>query len=112
MLRDRDVLDHVDGDPQPVAVQRADHVARDAGATHAAQDDRAHAGGVGQRLGGMADRVAAAALVPEPEDGPQDPGWIGRSDGLGIVEIDQGCGQADGFSASSISMTGMSSRTG
>jgi hypothetical protein len=102
---------HLDRHPQPAAEQGAEEVAADRGAPHPAHHDRGDAVRGRKARGLQPGLVPGADLAGETADEIQHPPRVARAHRADVVEVDHRA-PAAGFSASSISITGMSSRTG
>jgi hypothetical protein len=107
-----------DRDAQPGRGHGRQHVPRDGRAPHPADRDRGDAVALGQRVRREPGGIRLAALRGKAGDRVEHPARIGGSKRRPVVEIDhrfflaEGFRAVEGFSASSISMTGIPSRTG
>src|SRR5207249_2043675 len=101
---------NVHGNAETLPEQGADELAGDGRASHPAACDRRDAVRRWKTLGSRADRIADPEVLPRSRDNPEHAAGIAGGDGAFVVEVDHFV--PAGFSASSISITGMSSRTG
>ena len=100
----------VDRHGEALAEDLSQHVTRDGRAPHATEDHRGHAVQVGEPLGPQACLVRRARMVGERSDDAQHVRGVDLAERRFVVEVDQR--PVPGFSASSMSITGIPSRTG
>ena len=103
---------HLDGDGQPVPEGLSQDVAGHRGPAHAAEHDRSHIVDRGQSGRRPSGRIPRLHVGAEVRHRAQHVAGIERPQRRDVVEIDRRHGVVQGFSASSINITGMSSRTG
>ena len=123
MLRELRRAIHLDRNTEAIAEHRPQDVAGDRGSSHAADDHAADVGEVREPTCRRPVRIPLADVRPEGRHRRQHVAGIPATNGPGVVEVDRhflalglGAGFAPapppGFSASSISITGIPSRTG